>query len=86
MPNTVATLASLKGQSRRIIARRAMVDSTDALLKAGMQTLFPSPAAMGRRYMDNSRLPQKFYFLYYFIHPWITLGRGFRYLFKRRKR
>ncbi|HEY6286906.1 MAG TPA: nucleotidyltransferase family protein [Ktedonobacteraceae bacterium] len=86
MPNRVATLASSKGQSRRIIAHRAMVDSTGALLKAGMQTLFPSPAAMGRRYMDKSRLTQKFYFLYYFIHPWTTLAKGFRYLFKRRKR
>jgi hypothetical protein len=86
MPNTVATLASPKGKSRRIIAHRAMVDSTGALLKAGMQTLFPSSAALGRRYMDNSRLPQKFYFLYYFIHPWTTLAKGFRYLFKRLKR
>ena len=86
MPNIVETLASSKGQSRRIIAHRAMVDSTGALLKVGMQTLFPSSAAMGRRYMDNSRLPQKFYFLYYFVHPWMTLAKGFRYLFKRRKR
>lgn len=83
MPHPVAMLVSSKGQSRRILAHRSMVDRTGALLKAGFQTLFPSPAAMGRRYMDNSRLPQKFYFLYYFIHPWTTLAKGFRYLFQR---
>jgi Uncharacterised nucleotidyltransferase len=86
MPHPVATLVSSKGQSRRILAHRAMVDSSGALLKAGLQTLFPSPAALGRRYMDNSRLPQKFYFLYYFIHPWTTLAKGFCYLFQRGKR
>jgi Uncharacterised nucleotidyltransferase len=57
MPNAVATLTSAQGQSRRIIAHRAMVDSTAALVKAGLQALFPSPASMGRRYMGNSRLP-----------------------------
>ena len=80
MPNAAATLVSAQGQSRRIIAHRAMVDSTAALLKAGLQALFPSSASMGRRYMGNSRLPLKFYFLYYFIHPWKTLAKGFRYL------
>ncbi len=82
MPNAVATLASAHGQSRRIIAHRAMVDNTAALIKAGLQALFPSPASIGRRYMGNSRLPLKFYFLYYFIHPWKTLAKGFRYVLK----
>jgi len=88
MPNVVATLASAQGQSRRIIAHRAMVDNTVALMRAGFQALFPSSAAMGRRYMGNSRLPLKFYFLYYFIHPWKTVAKGFRFLPKqgRRKR
>ncbi len=83
MPNTLETLVSKRGQSRRIIAHRAMVDSTLGLIKAGIQALFPSPASMGRRYMGNSRLPLKFYFLYYFIHPWTTLAKGCRYLLKR---
>jgi Uncharacterised nucleotidyltransferase len=78
MPNAMETLASSGGQSRRIIAHRAMVDSTVGLIKAGMQALFPSSASMGRRYMGNSRLPLKFYFLYYFIHPWTTLAKWFR--------
>jgi Uncharacterised nucleotidyltransferase len=86
MPHLEATLVSSIRQTRRIIAHRAMVDSTGALLKAGLQTLFPSPAAMGRRYMGNSRFPQKFFFLYYFIHPCTTLAKGFRYLFQRGKR
>jgi Uncharacterised nucleotidyltransferase len=86
MPDVVETLASTRGQSRRIIAHRTMVDSTVALIKAGIQALFPSPASMGRRYMGNSRLPLKFYFLYYFIHPWTTLAKGFRYLLQRGRR
>jgi hypothetical protein len=86
MSKAVETLASARGQSRRIIAHRAMVDSTGALIKAGMQALFPTPASMGRRYMGKSRLPLKFYFLYYFIHPWMTLAKGFRYLLKRGRR
>jgi Uncharacterised nucleotidyltransferase len=84
MPNAMKTLASTHGQSRRIIAHRAMVDSTVGLIKAGLQALFPSPASMGRRYMGNSRLPLHFFFLYYFIHPWTTLAKGFRYLLKHR--
>ncbi len=86
MPNVVETLASTNGKSRRIIAHRAMVDSTAALIKAGTQAFFPSPASMGRRYMGNSRLPLTFYFLYYFIHPWKTLAKGSCYLLRRGRR
>lgn len=83
MPNTVETLVSIHGQPRRIIAHRAMVDSTMGLIKAGIQALFPSSASLGRRYMSASRLPLKLYFLYYFIHPWTTLAKGFRSLLMR---
>jgi hypothetical protein len=86
MPNAVEALASTRGQSRRIIAHRAMVDSTVEVIKAGIQAFFPSPASVGRRYMGNSRLPLQLYFLYYFIHPWMTLAKGFRYLFQRERR
>ncbi len=86
MPNAMEILASSGGQSRRIIAHRAMVDSTVGLIKASVQALFPSPASIGRRYMGNSRLPLKFYFLYYFIHPWTTLAKGFCYVLKRGRR
>jgi len=86
MPDAMEALALSGGQPRRIIAHRAMVDSTVGLIKASLQALFPSSASMGRRYMGNSRLPLKFYYLYYFIHPWITLAKGFRYALKRGRR
>jgi hypothetical protein len=86
MPDVVETLASTRGQSCRIIAHRAMVDSTVEIIQACTQAFFPSPASLGRRYMGNSLLPLRFYFLYYFIHPWTTLVKGFRYLLQRGRR
>jgi hypothetical protein len=84
MPNTEEALSVARWQSRRIIAHRAMVDSVSALINAGLQAFFPSPASIGRRYMGNSRLPLKFYFVYYFLHPWVTIAKGFRYLLQHR--
>ena len=78
-------LASPPGQARRIIARRAMVDSSGDLLKAGLKALFPSRATLGRRYMEHSRLPLQLSFLYYLIHPVVTLLRGLRLVFRKRK-
>jgi hypothetical protein len=83
MPNALEALASTRGQSRRVIAHRVMVDDTAALITAGTKAFFPSSASIGRRYMGNSRLPLTFYFLYYCIHPWKTLAKGFRYLLRR---
>lgn len=80
MPDEAETLVLPRRQARRIIAHRAMVDSTVGIFKVGLQTLFPPPAALARRYMDHSRLPLQLYFLFYLVHPWITIARGFRYL------
>jgi hypothetical protein len=85
MPDVARTLASAQGQSRRILAHRVMVDTTFSLLGAGVRILFPTPAAMGQRYMEHSRLPLRFFFLYYLIHPWITLAKGVRYLLSSRR-
>lgn len=82
MPDVAKALTSASWQPRRIIAHRSMVDSTMELLKAGVRTFFPSPASLGRRYMDRSRLPLRLFFLYYLIHPWATLIKGYRYLLK----
>src|SRR5437764_1087003 len=67
--DTVRALTLPEWQTRRIIARRAMVDSNRELLKAAVRTLFPSRATLARRYMDNSRLPLRLSFLFYVIHP-----------------
>jgi hypothetical protein len=83
MPDVVRTLVTAQGQSRRILAHRAMVDTTPGLLKAAARTLFPTPASMGQRYMEHSRLPLHLYFVYYLIHPWVTLGKGVRYVVSR---
>lgn len=85
MPEPAKALVSPKWEKRRILAHRAMVDSTSELLVEGKLTFFPAPVILGRRYMEHSRLPLKFLFLYYFIHPWITLAKGCRYLLKQRK-
>ena len=79
MPHVARTLATAQGQSRRVLAHWVMVDTTPGLLKAAARTLFPTPAALGQRYMEHSRLPLRFYFVYYLIHPWVTLGKGMRY-------
>jgi hypothetical protein len=84
MTDAARALSSARWQSLRMIARRVMIDRPFGLIASGIHTLFPRPAIMGRRYMNNSRLPMQFVFLFYFIHPWITLAKGCRNLFKRK--
>jgi Uncharacterised nucleotidyltransferase len=86
MPEPAQALVSGRWQSRRILAYRAMVDSTPELIKVGLRVFFPTPVTLGRRYMDHSRLPlQLFFFLYYLIHPWLTIAKGVSYLFVRKR-
>lgn len=80
MPDAARALVTVEGQHRRKLAHWVMVDSTPGLFKAAWRSLFPIPIVLGRRYMEHSRLPLQLYFLYYFIHPWITLLKGIRYL------
>lgn len=82
LPDVARGLSVASYQEHRIIARRAMVDSHGDLLKAGLRMLFPSPLALQKRYMDHSRLPLRLFFLFYFIHPWITLAKGMRNVFR----
>jgi len=86
MPNPDKALVAADWQPRRILAHRAMVDSTAALLAVAARAFFPAPAILGKRYMDCSHLPLQLYFLCYFVHPWITVAKGFRYLLERRKK
>ena len=85
MPDVAKSLVSSLQQPQRILARRFMVDNSSDLLKAGTRTLFPSKATIGRRYMSHSRLPLRLYFVFYFIHPWVTLAKGVRFLFRKRE-
>ncbi|GAC1385469.1 MAG: hypothetical protein NVS4B7_08430 [Ktedonobacteraceae bacterium] len=84
MPHPARALVSPNWQPRRILAHRAMVDSTSALLAVGLRAFFPTPTILAKRYMQSSRLPLQLYFLFYFIHPLLTLAKGFRYLLERR--
>ncbi|MGH2493943.1 MAG: nucleotidyltransferase domain-containing protein [Ktedonobacteraceae bacterium] len=84
MPDVMKALASQRWQARRIIARRAMVDSTSDLWKAALRALFPSKATIGRRYLNNSRLPLRLYGIFYVIHPIVTLAKGVAYIFGKR--
>ncbi len=86
LSDLATALATVEGKNRRIVAHRAMVDSTAGLLYAGLRTLFPSPAAMGQRYMEHSRLPLRLFFVYYLIHPWLTLAKAGQYLLPLRRR
>jgi len=83
LPDSAKALASVQMQPQRIIARRVMVDSFADLLKAGLRALFPSRAAIGRRYLSPLHLPSYCAAVFYAIHPWITLLKGLQFLLKR---
>lgn len=83
MRDPASALATQHGYSRRVLAHHVMVDRSGKLLKVGLRTLFPSRATIGQRYMEHSHLPLNWYVLFYFIHPWITLAKGMRYVVKR---
>ena len=80
MRDVARTLVTAQGATRRVLAQRMMVDTTMGLLAAAGRTLFPTPAAMGQRYMEHSRVPLRMFYVFYLIHPWITLGKGIRFL------
>lgn len=80
MPDPTTALAMERGYNHRVLAHHAMVDRWQALLIVGLRTLFPARAILSQRYLEHSRLPLTLYFLFYFIHPWITLARGVRFV------
>ena len=86
MPDVAKALAVADYKERRLLARRAMVDSNGDLFKAGLRMFFPSPIALQKRYMDHSRLPLRLFFLYYLIHPWITLAKGVRNVLRQERK
>ncbi len=68
-----------QGHTQRVLAHRAMVDTTAGLLKVGLRRSFPHTAAMGQRYMEHSRLPLQFFYVLSYSsldHP----GKGVQYL------
>ena len=80
MRDVARTLVTAQGVRRRVLAQRTMVDTTMGLLASAGRTLFPTPAAIGQRYMEHSRIPLKLFYVFYLIHPWITLGKGICFL------
>jgi len=88
LPDPASALATPQGYTRRVLAHHAMVDRSGELLKVGLRTLFPSRAIIGQRYQRywerHSWLPLQFFFLFYFIHPWITLAKGIRYVIRKK--
>ena len=82
MPDAAQALVTIEGQAHRVLAHHAMVDRPLGLLHAAARALFPAPTALARRYMERSRLPLQLYFLFYLIHPWITLAKGCAYLLR----
>jgi Uncharacterised nucleotidyltransferase len=83
MPHVLKALTAAPLLPRRMVARRAMSDSQAELIQAGLRMLFPTPAALVRRYMSHSRWPLQLFFVFYLIHPWVTLVKGCRDLMKR---
>ena len=86
LPDPAEALILARFQSSRILAYRAMADTTLALLLACLRAFIPEPSVLAMRYMEHSRLPLRLYFLFYLLHPWITLAKGLRYLFGRRRK
>ncbi len=86
MPDAAKALASAQWRSRKMFARRAMVDNPFDLIASGIHTLFPRPAVLGRRYMNKSRLPLQLIFLFYLIHPPAMLLKGCHDLWMRSRR
>ena len=62
-----------RARHKRKLLQYCMVDNVKALCLVGLRLLFPSPAHLGRLYMEHSRLPLRLYWLYYFIHPLLVL-------------
>jgi len=83
IPDVVKALTTPAWEERRILAHRVMVDSVGELGVAAWRALFPLRATIRQRYMEHSRLPLQIYFVFYFVHPWVTLAKGCRYLWRR---
>lgn len=60
-------------QRQQKMLQRLMVDNLGQLCVMPLHVVFPSPTHLGRLYMENSRLPVRLYWLFYFLHPFILL-------------
>ena len=55
------------------LLQRLMVDNLWQLCTMPLHVIFPSPTHLGRLYMEQSHLPVRLYWLFYFLHPFILL-------------
>lgn len=60
-------------QRQQKLLQRLMVDNLWQLCTMPLHVVFPSPTHLGRLYMEQSRLPIRLYWLFYFLHPFILL-------------
>jgi putative nucleotidyltransferase-like protein len=60
-------------QRQQKLLQRLMVDNLWQLCTMPLHVIFPSPTHLGRLYMEQSQLPVRLYWLFYFIHPFILL-------------
>ncbi len=60
-------------QRQQKLLQRLMVDDLWQLCTMPLHVIFPSPTHLGRLYMEQSRLPVRLYWLFYFLHPFILL-------------
>ncbi|HEU5227211.1 MAG TPA: nucleotidyltransferase family protein [Ktedonobacteraceae bacterium] len=71
--------------SERKMLQHLMVDNLKSLGLAELRAIFPSPTHLGRLYMEHSRFPLRFFWLYYFLHPFVALKQGWRIVMYRRR-
>ena len=60
-------------QREQKLLQRLMVDNLWQLCAMPFHVIFPSPTHLGRLYMEESHLPVRLYWLFYFLHPFILL-------------
>ncbi len=76
--NDLTSVLRKTAQRERKLLHYLVVDNVSALCLVWWRTVFPSPEALGYRYMDHSRLPLHLFWLYYPLHPLLALRRYFR--------
>ncbi|QBD81742.1 hypothetical protein EPA93_39535 [Ktedonosporobacter rubrisoli] len=70
--DTCAVLNRTALRQRKIL-QHLLVDTVITLCQVELHVLFPSSAHLGRLYMETSRLPLSFFWLYYLVHPFLVL-------------
>jgi hypothetical protein len=81
----LTALLYIDAGGERKLFQRLMVDDERALCLVMIRAGFPSPAHLGRLYMEHSRLPVCLFWLYYPLHPLFMLRVYFSNRYRRKK-